>query len=52
MLNALPTYENIAGVYNELELPRPIESQGLHQKEKLIFMIINLVRVRPKIFMQ
>ncbi|CDW75125.1 UNKNOWN [Stylonychia lemnae] len=52
LVNQLPTYENISKIYNELELPKPIDIYLQHKKERLLFMIINLLRVRPKIFMQ
>ena len=52
MLNSLPTYENISTVYRELELPCYIDKFLPHKKERIIFMIINLLRARPRIFMQ
>jgi hypothetical protein len=52
MLNSLPTYENISTVYRELELPGYVEKFLPHKKERIIFMIINLLRARPRIFMQ
>jgi hypothetical protein len=52
ILNQLPTYDNIAQVYRELELPPTLDRYLTHKKEHLIFMIVNLLRVRPKIFMQ
>ena len=48
----LPTYENISRIYNDYQLPYPIDDYMTHKKEKLIFMIINLLRVKPKIFLQ
>lgn len=52
LLNQLPTYDNILSVYNELDLPKNYDRCLMHKKEKLLFMIINLLRVRPRIFMQ
>jgi hypothetical protein len=50
VINTLPTFENIYQVYKELELP-PFQNQVLrHKKERLIFMIINMLRVKPLIF--
>ena len=43
MLNQLPTYENISAVYNELDLPKPPEQMLMHKKERLIYMIVNLL---------
>ena len=50
--NLLPTYENIEKVYEELELPLLSETMIENKKERLIMMIINLLRVKPQIFMQ
>jgi hypothetical protein len=52
MLNNLPSYDNISQIYRELELPAYLEQYNIHKKERLIFMIVNLLRVRPKIFLQ
>lgn len=49
--NMLPTYENINAIYEELMLPIVIDEQVPQVKEKLIYMIINLMRVKPAIFM-
>ena len=49
--NALPTYENIRQVYEELQLPIIPDSLLSHKKERVLLMIVNLMRVRPKIFM-
>jgi hypothetical protein len=51
MLNSLPTYENVHMVYSDLELPYFDEGLLNHKKERLIYMIINLIRVKPQIFM-
>ena len=51
MANLLPTYENIQSIYESLELPLLNEEQLPNKKERLIFMIINLLRVKPQIFM-
>ena len=51
MMNSLPTYENISWVYDQLDLPE-INSELLsHRKEQMFLMIINLLRVKPKIFL-
>ena len=47
----LPTFENITRIYMEHQLPFPNDDYLSHKKEKLIFMIINLLRVKPKIFL-
>ncbi len=49
--NLLPTYENIEKIYDELQLPLINEEELPNKKERLIFMIVNLLRVKPQIFM-
>ena len=45
-------YENITTVYRELNLPMPMDNKLLrHKKEQVVYMIVNLLRVKPKIFM-
>ena len=51
-VNTLPTYENIINVYNELALPIFEEEQLPHKKEQMIFMIINMVRTNPQLYLQ
>jgi hypothetical protein len=50
-LNSLPTYENIHQAYQELQLPYISEESLPHKKERLIIMIVNMLRVKPKIFL-
>jgi hypothetical protein len=50
MLNSLPTYENIMWAYEQLNLPEFPEEVNIHKKEQMFIMIINLLRVKPKIF--
>jgi hypothetical protein len=38
-------------VYDQLDLPEIKEDQLAHRKEQMIVMIINLLRVKPKIFL-
>ena len=51
MLNALPTYENIEWAYLQLSLPEITMKVLKHRKEQMILMIINMLRVKPKIFL-
>ena len=51
MINSLPTLENISQAYRDLDLPQYQDNVLTHKKERLIFMIINLLRVKPKIFL-
>ena len=50
LVNRLPTLENIKAIYETLELPSPPQT-SLHEKEELLFMIVNLLRVRPRVFL-
>lgn len=52
--NSIPSYENISEIYHQIgsmPLLTADTSPFPHRKEAMIFMIINLLRVRPKIFM-
>ena len=51
-LNTLPTYENVTQVYMDLHLPRVNYEQLPHKKEQMVFMIINLIRSNPQLFLQ
>jgi putative effector of murein hydrolase len=50
-LNTLPTYENMVQVYQELRLPSLNPELIAHKKEQMIFMIINMLRTQPQIYM-
>ena len=50
-MNSIPTFENIQQVYEQLDLPEIKEDVLIHKKEQMILMIINLLRVKPKIFL-
>ena len=50
-LNTLPTYENMLTVYNELYLPLFEPMMIPHKKEQMIFMIINMVRTQPQLYL-
>ena len=50
-LNSLPTYENICTVYYDLNLPTISDRVLTHKKERMVLMIINLLRTNPKIFL-
>lgn len=50
-VNTLPTYDNMLIVYTDLRLP-PISPKYLqHKKEQMIFMIINMVRTQPSLYL-
>lgn len=49
--NRLPTYENISNAYHKLNLPIVDEEYLPKEKERMIFMIVNLMRVKPIVFM-
>jgi hypothetical protein len=52
-INTLPTLENLSYIYfNNLQLPTINDHYLPHPKEQVFFMIINLLRVKPKIFLQ
>ena len=49
-VNTLPTYENMLTVYSDLHLP-PIDPLFLpHRKEQMVFMIVNMVRTQPQLY--
>ena len=50
-LNSIPTFENIQQVYEQMDMPDIKEECLAHKKEQMVFMIVNLLRVRPKIFL-
>lgn len=50
-LNAVPTYDNIYRLYNQANLPPFREEVLTHKKEQMFFMIINLLRAKPKVFL-
>lgn len=47
MVNSLPSYDNFVGAYQELGLPECGETLLKHKKERMMFMIVNLLRSRP-----
>lgn len=49
-MNRLPTYDNISLVYEGLALPELDSELISHKKEQIIFMVINLLRVKPQLF--
>jgi hypothetical protein len=49
-VNTLPTYDNMFAVYNELQLPPINQMLLVHKKEQMVFMIINMVRTSPKLY--
>ena len=52
LVNTLPSYENMHHVYTELGLPM-IDTRLLsHKKERMVFMIVNIIRTKPALFMQ
>lgn len=50
-LNSIPTYENIYSIYKSLNLPYICDEVLTLKKEQMFFMIINLLRVKPKVFL-
>eukprot|EP00347_Sterkiella_histriomuscorum_P005479 403356459 len=51
-MNLIPTFENIHEAYQSMKLPI-IDNEILkHRKEQMIVMIINLLRVSPRVFHQ
>ena len=50
-VNTLPTYENVFQVYNELQLPQVNFIQLPHKKEQMVFMIINMIRHKPQLYL-
>lgn len=50
-LNSIPTFENLMQVNDNLGLPDVKKDVLFHRKEHMIYMIINLLRVKPKIFL-
>jgi hypothetical protein len=50
-LNTLPTYENVLTVYTDLNLPPVNFIQLPHKKEQMVFMIINMIRANPQLFL-
>ena len=51
IVNTLPTFDNIFQSYNELHLPAFNFHQIPHKKEQMVFMIINMIRLKPQIFL-
>jgi len=47
----VPTFENLQKVYDALELPEIPAQLLFHRKEQMMAMIVNLLRVRPKLFL-
>ena len=51
IVNTLPTFDNVFHVYcNELHIPAYNFDQIPHKKEQMIFMILNLIRLKPQLF--
>ena len=46
-LNTMPTYENVKKAYKKLKGPSRKLIEDAHIKEKMIFMIINMLRINP-----
>ena len=51
VVNTLPTYENICEAYMDLNLPEVEEDLLTHKKEQMIFMIVNMVRSKPQLYL-
>ena len=51
MVNTLPTFENVFQVYNEIHLPAFSFAQIPHKKEQMVYMIVNMIRHKPPIFL-
>lgn len=49
-VNTLPTYENMLTVYTDLRLPTIDSCLLSHKKEQMVFMIINMVRTQPQLY--
>lgn len=47
----MPTFENLERVYTTLDLPEIPTDLLQHRKEQMMAMIVNLLRVRPKLFL-
>ena len=50
-VNTLPTYDNMLIVYMDLRLPYVNQIYLTHKKEQMIFMIINMVRTQPQLYL-
>jgi hypothetical protein len=50
-VNTLPTYDNMMIVYADLRLPAINQTNLSHKKEQMIFMIINMVRTQPQLYL-
>lgn len=50
-VNTLPTYENMMSAYSELQLPQVNPRLLKHKKEQMVFMIVNMVRTHPSLYM-
>jgi len=51
-VNTLPSYENVVAAYQELSLPIHNLKYLKHRKEQMIYMIINMVRTKPTLYLQ
>ena len=51
IVNTLPTFENVFHVYNELHLPAFSFFQIPHKKEQMVYMIVNMIRHKPEIYL-
>lgn len=51
-VNTLPTFDNMFNVYCDLKLPDLNPFLLRHKKEQMVFMIVNMVRTQPKLYIQ
>jgi len=51
IVNTLPTFENVFQVYNELHLPAFSFNQIPHKKEQMVYMIVNMIRHKPQLYL-
>ena len=52
VVNTLPSFDNVFHEYNQLHLPAFSFFQIPHRKEQMIFMIVNMIRAKPEIYLQ
>jgi hypothetical protein len=50
-VNVLPTFPNVKQAYEELHLPIQNIEQVPHKKEMMVYMIINMIRHKPKLYL-
>ena len=50
-VNVLPTYQNVKQTYDELHLPTQNMDYIPHRKESMIYMIVNMIRHKPKLYL-